>query len=436
MLIYDKMVRRKIRYLLPLIFSFFTIIFFIFATSPKGAFAFSETFIVAPNKLLARDPKPVIITYESLFPQPCYIWEIFYLGAKGKQYLPRPTEGISGKNGKYACSRVDFNKNDLIHKVYMIVSSQSTLQPPFGHFTIEDTQNLPPQAYTIELHRISEDQYNDDELIKTVSFGIYPNNSPTPTVTATPTPLPACDFSKNDSVCISTDSSRDGKNCFALGREGIVTDKYSCSNPQTPLCCNVRVSTTPDPLTPTVGPTSGACYKCKNSDYSYSFTDNNCYKFDWFGNRQTEPRVEVPACYGLQVCRMGTGCVAAPDTVTVSPPAAPCTDLKQEIDPQTGKLKSTGECLTVKTAVGKISTSPSGLVGSIFSIILSMSGGIAILLIIFSGYTIMTSQGNPEKIQGAKETLTSAIVGLLFLIFSFAILQIITVDIFHIPSFK
>ncbi|PIP74934.1 MAG: hypothetical protein CO135_00330 [Candidatus Levybacteria bacterium CG_4_9_14_3_um_filter_35_16] len=83
-----------------------------------------------------------------------------------------------------------------------------------------------------------------------------------------------------------------------------------------------------------------------------------------------------------------------------------------------------------------ISTNPQDFVKAIFQIILSISGGIALLLVIFSGYRMVMSRGNPEKIQEARDRLTSAIVGLLFIIFSLVILQIIGVDILHIPQFK
>lgn len=89
-----------------------------------------------------------------------------------------------------------------------------------------------------------------------------------------------------------------------------------------------------------------------------------------------------------------------------------------------------------KTAIGDISTDPVSFVKSVFGILLSLSGGIALVLIIISGYSYMTSEGNPEKVQGAKETLTSAIVGLLFIIFSLVILQIIGVDVLQLPGFK
>jgi hypothetical protein len=103
-------------------------------------------------------------------------------------------------------------------------------------------------------------------------------------------------------------------------------------------------------------------------------------------------------------------------------------------------LPPTGPCnrdqkQSCPTAFGDISTDPTGFIKSLFGIILSLAGGIAIILIMISGYRLMASQGNPEKVQAAREQLTSAIVGLLFIIFSVTILQIIGVDILHIPGF-
>jgi len=81
-----------------------------------------------------------------------------------------------------------------------------------------------------------------------------------------------------------------------------------------------------------------------------------------------------------------------------------------------------------------ISSNPRDFVKVLFGVILSISGMIALLLIIFSGYRLLVSRGNPEKITDAKDRLVSAIIGLLFVIFSLVILQIIGVDILHIPG--
>jgi hypothetical protein len=88
-----------------------------------------------------------------------------------------------------------------------------------------------------------------------------------------------------------------------------------------------------------------------------------------------------------------------------------------------------------KTALGNVSTNPSGFIARVFGLILSISGGIALLMIIISGYKILSSQGNPEALKGAREQLTAAIVGLLFIIFALVILQIIGYNILHVPAF-
>lgn len=83
-----------------------------------------------------------------------------------------------------------------------------------------------------------------------------------------------------------------------------------------------------------------------------------------------------------------------------------------------------------------IDVAPQAFVQKIFSIVLGMAGGIALLLIIVAGYKFMTSRGNPEALKSATEQLTSAVIGLLFIIFSFVILQIVGVDILKIPGFE
>ena len=64
-----------------------------------------------------------------------------------------------------------------------------------------------------------------------------------------------------------------------------------------------------------------------------------------------------------------------------------------------------------------------------------MGGGIAFLLCVWGGLTIMLAGGNPEKINEGKEIIGSAITGLLFIIFSVFLLRLIGVNILKIPDF-
>ena len=64
-----------------------------------------------------------------------------------------------------------------------------------------------------------------------------------------------------------------------------------------------------------------------------------------------------------------------------------------------------------------------------------IGSGIAFLLIVYGGCMIMTSSGNPERLKAGQELLTSAISGLILLIFSIFILKVIGIDILGIPGF-
>lgn len=92
---------------------------------------------------------------------------------------------------------------------------------------------------------------------------------------------------------------------------------------------------------------------------------------------------------------------------------------------------------TLNTAIGciPILTTKEAFLSFVLKWAIGIGGGIAFLLIIYSSFMIMTSQGNPERLQAGKELLTSAISGLILLIFSVFILRIIGIDILQLPGF-
>lgn len=95
-----------------------------------------------------------------------------------------------------------------------------------------------------------------------------------------------------------------------------------------------------------------------------------------------------------------------------------------------------GRCVEVNTGVGPIKTNGAGIINSIFLLLLSLAGGIALISIIHSGYQMITSRGNPEAVQKAREIFISAVVGLLFIVFSIMVLELLTIDILHLPGFS
>lgn len=104
--------------------------------------------------------------------------------------------------------------------------------------------------------------------------------------------------------------------------------------------------------------------------------------------------------------------------------------------PPCGEVAADGTCAGVNTGLSAspVLVEPQSFITFIMGILLSISGGIALLIIIYAGYKMMTSRGNPEAVKGARDLITSAIIGLIFLIFSLIILEVIGVDILQVPG--
>jgi len=91
----------------------------------------------------------------------------------------------------------------------------------------------------------------------------------------------------------------------------------------------------------------------------------------------------------------------------------------------------------IKTAIGCIPVlgSTNEFLSSILSWAVGVGSGIAFLLMLYAGFMIMTATGNPERIKAGQELLTSAIAGLILLIFAVFILRFIGVDILGLDAF-
>lgn len=97
--------------------------------------------------------------------------------------------------------------------------------------------------------------------------------------------------------------------------------------------------------------------------------------------------------------------------------------------PQGGKA-GTG----IDTAIGCVPalSDSSSLSTFILNWAIGIGGGIAFLLILFAGFQIMTSSGDPQRLKAGQELLTAAISGIIMLIFSVFILRVIGVNILGI----
>jgi type IV secretory pathway VirB2 component (pilin) len=60
---------------------------------------------------------------------------------------------------------------------------------------------------------------------------------------------------------------------------------------------------------------------------------------------------------------------------------------------------------------------------------LGFAGALAVLFIIIGGIEFIASAGNPQRLEGAKKTLTYAIIGLVIVLLSTVILNLIAGDL-------
>jgi hypothetical protein len=87
------------------------------------------------------------------------------------------------------------------------------------------------------------------------------------------------------------------------------------------------------------------------------------------------------------------------------------------------------------TAIGCIQTDSKSIVVYLVKTGLGIAGGIALLMILAGAFLVTTSAGEIKRLQQGKEIISSAVMGLFWIIFSVTILQFIGVTIFKLPGF-
>lgn len=111
-----------------------------------------------------------------------------------------------------------------------------------------------------------------------------------------------------------------------------------------------------------------------------------------------------------------------------------CSQLKKDSPEEASCEKCLGQN-GVWTAIGCISAEPEEMIAHFIRLGIGLGGGVALLMTLIGGFLMTTSQGNPKQQEQAKEMITSAVIGLLFVLFSVVLLQFIGVTILQIPGF-
>lgn len=117
------------------------------------------------------------------------------------------------------------------------------------------------------------------------------------------------------------------------------------------------------------------------------------------------------------------------------PPAAPCTGSNCTSGGVGQGCGSSKEHPAIATAIGCIHTNPNEFAFDLLTFVVAIGGGLAFLMMLLGAFQMLTSAGNPETLNAGRERITSAVIGLLFVIFAILLLQIIGFDILKLPGF-
>ena len=89
----------------------------------------------------------------------------------------------------------------------------------------------------------------------------------------------------------------------------------------------------------------------------------------------------------------------------------------------------------VWTAIGCIKRDPTSIIQRFVRLGLGIGGGVSLIMTLAGGFILTPSQGDPKRTGQAKEMITNAVIGLIFVIFSVMILQFVGFTVLKIPGF-
>lgn len=171
------------------------------------------------------------------------------------------------------------------------------------------------------------------------------------------------------------------------------------------------------------------------------------------------PKPSLAACTPGACSGTGSPCTVSPGSsgtttrycCTGSNSAAECTALKSAngssnsannsvgagANNTTAATDPTAGCsdTQINTALGCISVETKGFTASLLKFLAGVAGAISLVIMLVATIQIMTGGDNAEQVKKGKELFTGAVTGLLFIVFSVALLRIIAGDIIKLEGF-
>lgn len=191
-----------------------------------------------------------------------------------------------------------------------------------------------------------------------------------------------------------------------------------------------------------------ASFNCETYNQCYDLIPPGCIEarceLNEYGDVINNCQVENPGCVEVADPDSDTNCRCAvrgyenDETIICCTLGAGFPNSEQLIfcDESGNPTDEPGDNPRIYSAIGCIPVeSTQEFVGFLLSWGISIAGGIAFILIVYAGLMIITSAGNPQRLQAGKELITAALSGLMLILIGVFILEFIGVDILNIPGF-
>ena len=166
--------------------------------------------------------------------------------------------------------------------------------------------------------------------------------------------------------------------------------------------------------TPTTGPTSGpgfvSCDRC-------GYCPPNPAPSNWESCRQClYPNVAGPAT---------TNTTLLIDQTT-----------NQALPAQKGRMYTMFGCIATDLGSFQSEGAAASVVQTILNLIFSITGGAALLALIYGAFLVLTSQAEPEKLNQGKRIIFGAIIGVVFTLGSVFLVNLLASGVLKIPGFN
>lgn len=92
-------------------------------------------------------------------------------------------------------------------------------------------------------------------------------------------------------------------------------------------------------------------------------------------------------------------------------------------------------CLSTDAEDFTKSGAASGVTQALLNVIFSISGGIAFLYLIYGAFLVLTSQGDPGRLNQGKRTIWGAVIGVIFTVGAVFLVNLIGRGVLQIPGF-